>query len=704
MLDFNLKDTIMSLCVLSNSQQEYESADAVLGVQNPNSFHNALSNTITLPPNSEVGVVSTKMFRKSSVVIQGNSVFYVYFGQMLTSAELMSTRSVNAPIPVIVRSGTYNHTQLTQEIQFQLTEAFSCHPNLAWFGAVVSAPIVGGSPAPTSGGWGYTLRQTSLATVDSAGAFVVNDISGQALTFQSLGESIQTGVDSLTYDGATKRLGRLTINTPAWDDAGIGMIKDLPITMTGHLALSRSTFAVDIREAITAPKIAGEGWRIGLSRPETRVAQGPGQGSRPEWYSDAPEVSFYDYVVEYDGDTELVTVSQSRINDVSGDMEMRPVVYFGADIQALDGNAFLAQANRTDLTYGGGTGAYLNWRIKGEQVKIWFTDDAYANAQILMDTGVDGWAQLGLNRAVKPVGTACQTLYPKFDLSTPDTGGVAGRHMLLVNYEVPLPWSQRHGQTNGYNFPPEVPLNGPYHTPNFEASSLWGKAIFAPLYEDQAWVADNADRNRGTGAQIAYTGMDGSLVINGAQVASEAIKYGYGFIFNRALADELGGYTNIGGTNNCRRWLGFPVDDVPGNALSFDGVAPLGSITDAGGGDVNKDSRCLWTVNSYDNLEDAPKQLFIKCSSLTHQSFNFCKGLPSKILWSVPRFSNSGTTTGPLYFQQSNPIYLSLRNNAPLVINDLQIDFVDKNEQIVEDLGGETIVVLHFKEGHKGCG
>jgi len=29
---------------------------------------------------------------------------------------------------------------------------------------------------------------------------------------------------------------------------------------------------------------------------------------------------------------------------------------------------------------------------------------------------------------------------------------------------------------------------------------------------------------------------------------------------------------------------------------------------------------------------------------------------------------------------------------------------VDKNEQIVEDLGGETIVVLHFKEGHKGCG
>ena len=181
-------------------------------------------------------------------------------------------------------------------------------------------------------------------------------------------------------------------------------------------------------------------------------------------------------------------------------------------------------------------------------------------------------------------------------------------------------------------------------------------------------------------------------------MAAEAIAYGYGFILNNS-GEEAGEYTNQGSTENCRSWLGYPVDVMPGNVLSYDGLEHTGHLTDANGTDPDV-GHCQWLVNSSAGMDFTPKQLFIKCPSLTHQSFNFCKGLTSKILWSLPRFSNSGQTTGPLFFQQSHPIYLSLRNNAPLVINDLQIDFVDKNEQIVEDLGGETVVVLHFKTSH----
>jgi hypothetical protein len=98
-----------------------------------------------------------------------------------------------------------------------------------------------------------------------------------------------------------------------------------------------------------------------------------------------------------------------------------------------------------------------------------------------------------------------------------------------------------------------------------------------------------------------------------------------------------------------------------------------------------------------------PTQMFIRSNTLTHQSYNFNKGLPSKILWSVPAFANNGPplaapTMGALYYQQDSPIYLDLNNAAPVVINDIDIEFVDKDEVPVTDLTQESVVVLHIRK------
>ena len=83
----------MSLIICSNAQEGYSElvdgveANRITGLQDPASFHNALSNTITLPPMSKVGVVSAKIFRKSDWEITRMMRFFVLFDELLLDGE-----------------------------------------------------------------------------------------------------------------------------------------------------------------------------------------------------------------------------------------------------------------------------------------------------------------------------------------------------------------------------------------------------------------------------------------------------------------------------------------------------------------------------------------------------------------------------------------------------------------------------------------
>lgn len=93
----------------------------------------------------------------------------------------------------------------------------------------------------------------------------------------------------------------------------------------------------------------------------------------------------------------------------------------------------------------------------------------------------------------------------------------------------------------------------------------------------------------------------------------------------------------------------------------------------------------------------AEHSLFIRCPTLTQQCVNFGKGSISKILHHIPQFDNTGKSTGSLFFENANPMYLRLGNTEEITLNELQIDIVDRNEQFAYELDGSTIVVLHIK-------
>jgi hypothetical protein len=80
---------------------------------------------------------------------------------------------------------------------------------------------------------------------------------------------------------------------------------------------------------------------------------------------------------------------------------------------------------------------------------------------------------------------------------------------------------------------------------------------------------------------------------------------------------------------------------------------------------------------------------------------NFGTGNPSKILFQVPRFDNSGAETGALFFQNPDKTYIDLNNPTDFTITDLDVHFVRKDETFAKDLTGSSEVLFHIRPKSK---
>ena len=90
--------------------------------------------------------------------------------------------------------------------------------------------------------------------------------------------------------------------------------------------------------------------------------------------------------------------------------------------------------------------------------------------------------------------------------------------------------------------------------------------------------------------------------------------------------------------------------------------------------------------------------LFVRVNNLGFNSYNAGTGSTSKILYSVPRFSNNGEESGGgLYFEPNERTYLPINNPADLYINEFSLDFVNENETLATDLTGKSVVILHIR-------
>ena len=114
-------------------------------------------------------------------------------------------------------------------------------------------------------------------------------------------------------------------------------------------------------------------------------------------------------------------------------------------------------------------------------------------------------------------------------------------------------------------------------------------------------------------------------------------------------------------------------------------------------------------ATSFDNTfekftsTDIPKYLstdsmFVRLTSGTQRSLNAYTGNQSKIIYHCPRFDNSGSEQGALYFEPGEKTYLDLGNPSDTLVNNFSVDIVDRNDKLIDGLIGSTIVMLHIKE------
>tara|TARA_R110000796_G_scaffold3318_7_gene13080 strand:- start:2651 stop:4522 length:1872 start_codon:yes stop_codon:yes gene_type:complete len=92
--------------------------------------------------------------------------------------------------------------------------------------------------------------------------------------------------------------------------------------------------------------------------------------------------------------------------------------------------------------------------------------------------------------------------------------------------------------------------------------------------------------------------------------------------------------------------------------------------------------------------------MFIRLNNFGQNVHNAFAGNRSKIISHLPRFDNS-QSTGRLYFEPKNFVWLDLGNSAPLNINEFDLSFCYVNEQYATVLTGQSIVCLYFRAAPK---
>jgi len=247
-------------------------------------------------------------------------------------------------------------------------------------------------------------------------------------------------------------------------------------------------------------------------------------------------------------------------------------------------------------------------------------------------------AALPKEQNFKPVTETCRFLYGKFHMSA----NASDKTLVLTEYKA-------------HN-------NIPYGDENVDWWSnlvLNGQQLGAGLEVDHRFYNDMTNATK-----YAQLGLSGAGVL---------VDYQNIMIFNPSTLYIPSDLANGG------KLLGFPLE------TNIDPTSTVGTDN-------------LFTSFSVPSMK-SNTSVFVRLNNLGFNSYNAGVGSQSKILYSLPRFSNNGEESGTgLYFEPHERIYLALNNPAPLTINEFSVDFVNENESLATDLVGKSVVLFHIRK------
>tara|TARA_R110000737_G_scaffold157324_1_gene185848 strand:+ start:14929 stop:16851 length:1923 start_codon:yes stop_codon:yes gene_type:complete len=637
----------MSLVITSNKTEENqpEFSDAF----KPYSYQNRLLNTMKIPPNSEVALQSAKINKNGLFVLdRANAGFCTWFnppiGTDATSKPDLENTTTQ-PFRAVIGAGEAfraggkaerNVEDMVNDIQKGLNNA-TFHPSLIT-GATTTTNIVepiysGGSVA--FDGFKFTATQETDVTSRTKGDLTWTDVSkNNSYPFTQVNGAI-TG--------------------DAFQDGFSAQNREYPISQND------GTVLFDISLANTG--VDGGGWMCGLSRinKKRQISAAGDYDFCPNYFDDTRQATltslvqpwkspngcgqnwYADFsVIRYD---DLLYVFQSGARTGGGlksGITMNAVEYFGA------WNSNFA----TQYDIGNNADGFdeIRFTLTNEEVTI---EIGKAGAfKILCDFTTLNSKGATKRQCLNPVNAAEWAMYPvAADDSVGANAAPAQKTMQILNVD------------HYKNYPKFDELL--YHNYDWWGwSQTYNETAFCKSLEERDW--NNYNR---TVSGIAGNGLLIPKLLTGkgmsdyqnAIITSKSVEYGKS-------------------TDECNTQI----------TLGFVGASP--SVPSVARTDLVIVCQSAQVPKLISNIS-----LFIRLNNFTQQTMNARQGTVSKIIGHLPRFDNSGSETGGLYFEPNEKTYLALNNPDTLYINSFDIDIVYENETLCTALTGKTIVCLHIR-------
>lgn len=689
----------MSLIVCSNRDDNYEQVDLEGNVNETrnapaNSFSNHFSNVFKIPKNAEVAVQSVKIERKNILNLKQQKIFNFFAGKALTTTTNYRD-STNLPMMCRLRPGLYGVSELADEINRGLiTKGINCHPD--YYGNCQVEPTFDNSA--TGDGW-----------------------EGFKYTFNTSGNQETLDNSETLLDWRPCSSGYVDDDYSAISQAGVGVkiLKQADSDFSYVVGVGNTSgqaMPLSLCEGIFEFNPWENGvqsyWETGLVRavnqenpaPEYMNYEGMSDNTLVQ-SSDRPD-GFFDYKLTWaqriDGNyglfieqaivDEETNTKRSKDNGINyGSYQMVEVRYFGVAGHTglntkLDEDNCQGTPNLTDANY-----KYNKLRlvIKGQDIKLqafgtakndhngtWFNVVRTASSQGLADpeagagTYPDGTA-IKVPTSFKPLNMNQWNLYPKIGLINED------------DYITITQWGGRAG-------------SGIYPTNDDPGTAFWARE----------WDPTTDNRFYGTIDDIkVIREMDFGLMINGIRDLPGYTPYELDAHLEspaHLLAilpqshtdtgyDDMDDYVYSSVKGNSSVILGFPGQTAVLNTKQ--GLNKRQDLTTS-----TDPPSAGWILYTTKAPVLSSGTAFVRCNTLTHQSLNMAKQLPSKILYHIPRFSNSGQQFGNLFYEPAEKTYLSLRNTEEMNINEIKLDICNTDETLCKDLTGTTTIVLHFRK------
>ncbi len=682
----------MSYVVCCNTTND---EDLTTGNRQPNSFTNNFKSPLIVEPNSEVAVESVKINRSAQFdsKLRGRR-FFLYWGPEQNDdpaggAAIILNRDVSKTGVEINPNvaGSFSIRGYANEIQRAINIA-PLAPNI-YGNAEVTIQL----DAATKEWKGFDYIYEQRTTQADGKAFLTTGAEGNYGTVQNRYDLNPDGTqDPIDYNvGAPQRFICNHPNTALGSaDIATDYGSSCYCRVTNMVPLSPINGEADFQLTTVGGKLYEHSWTIGITRPASAYLNGGQPPQMPRttpggnsYYKGGINETYMDYLVHWDAIKELLFVREYCKNRKNGNTwQRRDITYWAGP------KNFKNQANKAALD-----GVYdtVHFLLRGNEVNVGMRNGAGAVSWMVNPSL---YASNAREECLRPTTNSTEWLVPAVALWEPSQQ-VDITTWLGINLE------DQANLKNGAvvaRFPTDLAprrnsRNLPFPNPRlFQEGSDWGSYY---QINDPDRLIHNDERYSQVGPAVADAAdpFVYSTLIAGNLAEQYHIVMVVGQEDYEANVDEAD-----------QKLYVIPIPNHHANMsseLGYDGdLSVLEQDTFAAviapAPPVGQRIQFLSLNAGAFSIHSA----FVRVNDLTIRSFNGATQSRSQILWHLPKFSNEGKQFGDLYFAPGEKTYIKLHNSHKETINQLSIDIVGRNEQVVHDLTGATIVVLHIRRCH----